>query len=170
MFTSESVRKNIIKLAKLDQDFRKKLFRKDHVPTHLERDKLLCIDNDSSAYIRTVLREFGLPTISKVGRKASYFSWLLVQHSRDIELQKKYLQLLKLANVDDIVPENMAYLQDSILVKENKPQLYGTQVKFNSSINSWEPYPIEQPNDVDKRRKSVGLETMEEYLSGFGQR
>lgn len=43
---------------------------------------------------------------------------------------------------------------------EDKPQIYGTQ--FRNEGSGWEPFPIEDPEHVDERRTSVGLDTFAE--------
>ena len=125
------------------------------------------MDKESTDYITRVVSEFGLPTISLVGEKASLFAWLLVQHSPDRKFQKKYLELMKMANEGDVLPKNIAYLEDRILMYENKPQIYGTQIVKNKSTGEWEPYTLDSSEKVNDLRKSAGLDSLEEYLKTF---
>jgi hypothetical protein len=46
------------------------------------------------------------------------------------------------------------------------PQRYGTQGQCVGA-GQWEPLPIEDEKNVDKRRKEVGLPTMAEYKQNF---
>lgn len=57
---------------------------------------------------------------------------------------------------------NMAYLEDRIAVGEGKPQIYGTQFCTNSS-GKLIPHPITDIENVDRRRRDVGLEPLLEY-------
>mgnify|MGYP001560728744 CR=1 FL=1 len=58
----------------------------------------------------------------------------------------------------DVDQADVAYLEDRILVNEGKPQLYGTQFLEGA------PRPIKDPDHVDERRKSVGLESLAEGI------
>jgi hypothetical protein len=62
---------------------------------------------------------------------------------------------------------DLAMLQDRVLMRQGKKQIYGSQVVFNKT---GEPvfYPIEDERNVNARRKKVGLEPLEEYAKFFG--
>ena len=49
-----------------------------------------------------------------------------------------------------------------VLVEEGKNQRYGTQWKFEGPERV--PYPIEEPEYVDKRRAAIGLGPLSVYL------
>jgi len=99
-----------------------------------------------------------------VGVEASNDAWLVAQHAdHDLAFQKECLALLKNIPREDISLNNIAYLEDRILVTEHKPQLYGTQ--FQGRGSELKPQPIEDEAHVDERRKAMGLGTLEEYKS-----
>jgi hypothetical protein len=52
-------------------------------------------------------------------------------------------------------------LTDHVLIHHHWKQRYGTQFKHVS--DGWKPGPIEDPEQVDTRRASVGLGTLAEY-------
>lgn len=56
---------------------------------------------------------------------------------------------------------NPAYLTDRVAVNEGKKQTYGTQFHVVEGVR--QPKLIHDPDNVDKRRKSVGLNTLKEY-------
>ena len=62
---------------------------------------------------------------------------------------------------NEVIPSNVAYLTDRVLVAEGKKQKYGTQ--FTQVDGKHQPQPIEDEANVDKRRKDLGLSTMAEY-------
>lgn len=82
------------------------------------------IDKQNTAQLKLIVAEFGWPTISLVGEKASQMAWLLVQHAdHDTRFQKECLMLMeKIYSQDkvEINPKNIAYLTDRILVAEGK--------------------------------------------------
>jgi len=55
----------------------------------------------------------------------------------------------------------VAYIEDRVLVAEGKKQLYGTQ--FTVHDGKLVPQPIEDEENLDRRRAGVGLEPFAEY-------
>jgi hypothetical protein len=71
-----------------------------------------------------------------------------------------------LAELDKIV-EQLGWpgtdLEDRVLVGEGKKQLYGSQVVAGPD-GLPRLHPIEDPENVDERRRAIGLPPLEEYL------
>jgi hypothetical protein len=91
--------------------------------------------------------------------------WLLLQHAdSDLEFQKTCLKLIEEAILKkEASKQGLAYLKDRILTHEGKSQLYGTQATIqNGDIQL---SPIEGPENVDKRRLEMGLESLSEYVA-----
>ena len=57
---------------------------------------------------------------------------------------------------------NMAMMEDRMLMNNGFPQIYGSQIIHNSV------YEMIDPINVNKRRASVGLNTIEENVRRFG--
>jgi hypothetical protein len=53
-----------------------------------------------------------------------------------------------------------------VLLAEGRPQVYGTQVTRRDG--AWVPRDLRDPELVDERRDSAGLEPLAEYLERFG--
>jgi len=157
--------KQINDFAKNDQLLRNEIFSKSSISEE-DKNAFADFDKKSSDFIKNIVSEIGLPTITKVGKKASYNAWLLVQHSRDLKFQKSYLELLK-QNEKDINPANISYLEDRVLMYEGKPQIYGTQFVLNEKTEKMEPYTISNPETVNVRRFKYGMGTLEEYIKKF---
>ena len=64
-------------------------------------------------------------------------------------------------------PQNLALLEDRVLVSQGKEQIYGSQLRQNQSSGKYEFYPIEDEPKVNIRRASVGLNSLEEYAKLF---
>lgn len=124
------------------------------------------IDRKNTDWLKKVIARYGWPTISLVGKKASYGAWLLVQHAdHDLQFQKKVLKMLNeihRKNKKDLNSENIAYLTDRVLVYEKKQQVFGTQFRRKNEKAKFEPRPIKDKKNVNKRRKAYGLPTIEE--------
>jgi hypothetical protein len=69
-------------------------------------------------------------------------------------------------------PSQLALMEDRSNMYQNKKQIYGSQVRCNTSStdNSRQCYiyAIEDPENVDKRRAEMGLNPMSEYVKSFG--
>ncbi|OGC57629.1 hypothetical protein A3H26_02855 [candidate division WWE3 bacterium RIFCSPLOWO2_12_FULL_36_10] len=165
MANIKSIARKINNMAKDDQDIRKKILINKPFSKHVIK-KLKEIDTRTTNFMKEVVSNIGLPTISKVGEKASNNAWLLVQHSPDMKFQKKYLNLLK-KNVSDVKRANIAYLDDRLRVSDGKPQFYGTQLQKNKATGNWEFCEIKDRVNVNERRKEMGLGTIEDYIEDF---
>lgn len=149
--------REIVQMAKLDQEARKD-YEKD--PAIFRRVK--AIDRSNLVIMKRIVKEFGWPTVSLVGKRASHMAWLLVQHADScVEFQKCCLGLMKKAlKVNDISKANIAYLTDRILVGQGKPQIYGSQF-YRSKAGRLVPRPIKNIRALHMRRQEMSLE-------GFG--
>ncbi|HEX8456398.1 MAG TPA: DUF6624 domain-containing protein [Pyrinomonadaceae bacterium] len=127
------------------------------------------IDARNIARLEDIIKRHGWPGKSLVGEEASKAAFLILQHS-DLRRQEKYLPLLKkAARKGDALPADVAMLEDRILVGRGKKQIYGTQVHSGTDTGGkLVLLPIENEEHVDKRRASVGLIPLKEYLKHFG--
>jgi hypothetical protein len=127
------------------------------------------IDARNIARLEQVIKHYGWPGKRLVGEEASKAAFLILQHS-DLARQEKYLPLLKkAAKKRDALLADVAMLEDRILVKKGKKQIYGTQVHSGSETGGKLVLaPIENEEHVDKRRASVGMMPLREYLKHFG--
>ncbi|MGC3945763.1 MAG: hypothetical protein QM762_14780 [Chryseolinea sp.] len=103
-----------------------------------------------------------------VGDKASFAIYVVMQRA-DTKTQVKYHPLLKEAVDRKTIPAMyLAFLDDRIAVGEGRGQIYGSLLGYNEQTKKYYAYPVKDPEDVDKRRESVGLGPMSEYASMNG--
>ena len=137
-------------------------------------DKSL-LNTDSLNLIRVeeIIKEYGWPTYSMVGKVAADAAFLVIQHS-NTQIQKKYLdQLLDAAKKKEASSESVALLQDRIMSNDSHYQIYGTQVfqmkdPATGKLSRYTYYPIKDEGNVDTRRKEMGLIPLKDYLKMFG--
>lgn len=152
-------------MAEKDQAMRARAEENRGVIESEEDDNL---DRKNTERMKELVAEIGLPTKSKVGEEASHKAWLLVQHAdHDVPFQKHYLQLMKEAYDGDVDKKDIAYLEDRVRVNEGMSQLYGTQFYIDQVHKMYVPRPIEDSENVDKRRQEIGLDVMEEYAKNW---
>ncbi len=151
-----AIAEQITAMKEVDQDMREQNLDDD---THWDDS----IDKNNTEVMRAIIVEIGWPTISKVGEDASFDAWLLVQHAdHDPAFQKACLELMKQAGAGEVLPENIAYLEDRVAVNHGQPQVYGTQLEQKDG--KFVPRPTIDSKNVNARRMSIGLGTIEEYL------
>ena len=66
-----------------------------------------------------------------------------------------------------VAPVDIAYLTDRVLAAEGKPQRYGTQCVFEDGKPVAKQ--VEDAENLDKRRRELGLEPMDKYLQQIAE-
>ena len=126
------------------------------------------IDSINLSKVEALITKYGWPGKSFVGVKGNYTVWLVIQHA-ELETQEKYLPLFEKSVADsESRAIDLAYLKDRVLMRQNKNQIYGTQVWMNSATGLQEFWPIEDEKNVNARRASLGMSPIEEYAQLFG--
>lgn len=110
-----------------------------------------------------IIEKIDYPTIDKVGKEASEAAWLIIQHSiAQPDFMRKCAKLLEQAvKGNKANPISLAYLKDRIATFEGTVQLYGTQFDWDKN-GELSPNPFDDLSKVNQRRKSLGLNTLEE--------
>jgi hypothetical protein len=125
------------------------------------------IDKQNLIKVVSLIEKCGMPTIKEVSFRQISAIWLVLQHA-DQENRKNYFPMLKKAAANgDLSKSQIALMKDRILMMDNKPQIYGSQITQNLETKEWQIYKIKNPKCVDKRRTKVGLEPLAEYLKNW---
>ena len=152
----------LIKRMEKEQELRSEAVGKVDNPKLIERIK--AIDLQNTIWVEQLMEQQGLPGMTEVGDDGTQALFLLIQHSPDLEFQKRCLSFMEvLVRQGEFASVHLAYLADRILALEGKPQIYGTQGRSQDD-GVIVPYPIENDDHVNERRKAIGLESMEEYF------
>ncbi len=135
-------------------------------------EKMNIVDEKNLKRVVEIIEEYGWPGISLVGEKGNISVWLVIQHGdRHPDIQKKYLPLLiESAEKGESRKSDVAYLSDRVRVNHGEKQIYGSQMILNEKTGKYEPKPIEDEENVDKRRAEVGLPPLADYLKLFENR
>lgn len=128
------------------------------------------ISRDDLADLERILEILGRrswPSPDEVGERASMAVFLVLQHA-DSGIHATYVPMMRAAVQRGAArPEDLALMEDRLLTEQGKPQLYGSQVKMDSTGKA-AFFPIADEAEVNKRRASVGLEPLESYARYFG--
>jgi len=161
---NQKIIEKLIKMKKLDEQVRSELIRSNELfdGYHIEMEKIHVSNADE---LKKIIDEHGWPTQDRVGQEAAHAAWLIVHHAiSKPEFQKKCLEILKSEHLSKrINPSWIAFLQDRIRVFEGKAQTYGTQFDWDKN-GELSPRPIENPHILDKLRRSLGLEPIDQVI------
>lgn len=123
----------------------------------------------NAARLREIIAERGWPGTSLAGADGAEAAWLIVQHAiGEPDFLRSCLRLLREAAERGEAPAwQVAMLEDRIRMFEGKPQRFGTQLEPDAT-GQLRPYWTEDPERLDARRASVGLEPIAERLERAG--
>lgn len=125
------------------------------------------LDSLNLIKIEKIFEKHGYPSKSKVGTRFSGTAFLVVQHS-NLATMKKYYKLFEDAvNKGDLEKPSFALFVDRYRMWSDEKQLYGSQVRDYLGNGKWAFHPIEDEENVNKRRAEMGLGTLEEYAKHF---
>lgn len=152
----------LVEIRKSDQDI-----RMGDEFSDIDFDLMKELDFKNIGKVVSIIEQCGMPTSNEIDKQHIETIFLVIQHSSS-KYQKKYFPLLeKSAKNGDLKESSIAKLKDRMLVDEGKPQVYGTQVELDISSKTAKLYKLENPETVDKRRKQVGLEPIQEFLKEY---
>ena len=163
---NDSLAKMLISVYEFDQRNRKKIEEvKGKYGSESDEFKRLLrtinfTDSLNLILVEGILKKHGWLSKNEVTKKGSAGLWLVIQHA-ELAKQEKYFSMMK-----DAVAKNkaskkdLAYLEDRILMRQGKKQLYGTQYKLDNATKEMKLWDIEDPDNLNKRRESIGLPPM----------
>ncbi|QDG33678.1 hypothetical protein FJN13_02180 [Alteromonas mediterranea] len=158
------LQKELVSMAKADQEVRNEIVSIGwkNAPSDL-LEKMRLIDARNTDRLNEIVKKHSWVTEDLVGKKGVSAAFLIVQHSPDYKFQEEMLPLLKQSflNGEGVTGQEFALLTDRVLVHQNKPQLYGTQLNILNGELVFDP--ILDKGSVNKRRAEVGLPSLEEY-------
>lgn len=161
----KEIAEKIIELKNIDLEYRNKLIENGQLGEGYNKE-MAKIHTKNAKILNKIINTIGYPTIEKVGKEASEAAWLIIQHSIGTpHFMKKCAELLEVAVLENTAnPKNLAYLTDRIAVFEGNPQLYGTQFDWDEK-GELSPNVFDNLTKVNQRRKSIGLNTLEEQIN-----
>lgn len=120
-------------------------------------------DSLNQIKVASVIRELGkYPGRSVVGTSQEEIAWLVIQHA-PAEYQELYFPYIeKAVNQHDLNPKYLAYSIDRLNMAKGISQVYGTQYTVIDGVNRL--YPVKDFTNIDKLRKSLGLEPIKKYM------
>ncbi len=131
-------------------------------------EKIALVDSLNTARVSEILDTHGWLGAKAVGQTGNSALFLVVQHA-DIAVQEKYLPVMREAvKSGNARGSSLALLEDRVLMRHGKKQIYGSQVRNDPATGAQYFFPIEDIDHVDARRAAVGLGPLAEYAEHFG--
>lgn len=116
------------------------------------------LDAENVAELAALLDAHDWPEPCAISRKAATGLFYVVQHHSDPQFRQEALPVLEaFANEGRIRHSELALLIDRVLRDQALPQRYGTQYQCDRSTGRWVSAPVEQPETLAERRRSMGL-------------
>lgn len=122
------------------------------------------IDEENYREVKRMIDETGFPSEDEIGKDGVFAAWLIVQHAaNDPAFQYKVLRMIEPRVASgEISGEQYALLFDRIsILYFHRKQKYGTQIYPGGSEAI--PLPIEDEDQVDARRRTLGLMPLADY-------
>ena len=177
----EKVRIQLAEVKKSDQRYRPQMdsvgriegWGSKAVETLWEKQK--AIDSTNLIAVDRIITKCGYPPKSKVG-ELSDIPFVVIQHADDSTLITYYEVIVGAGKNGDLKMKDVAQFQDRALMMQKLPQEYGTQVwidfkedkitgKRYDSLYLWK---VRDFAHVDKKRSSVGLDSLDKHLGRYG--
>ena len=153
----DAIRAELLEMARADLALRDDLARdgslfQDYHP------RMEALHQRHATRLAALIDAYGWPGRSRVGDEGARAAWLILQHAiGNPPLMRRGLKLLRGgASQGEVSPLEVAMLEDRIRTFEGRPQRYGTQFDWDEQ-GRFSPLPLEDPADVDARRRTIGL-------------
>ena len=107
----------------------------------------------------------GWPKQSVVGQEGAMTAFLIVQHATDLNYQLKYIEAIREATrTGEASKQSFALLEDRVLLRQGKPQRYGSQVETKGGVGL---KSLDDEANLNARRAAMDMEPICEYLARF---
>jgi len=168
------LQQELIQIFYDDQDIRHKFVEAERQYGYRSRVKdsliqvMIKVDSINLVKIKNILDTKGWVGKDRVGEQASATFFLVIQHS-DLKTQQQYLPMMREAvKAGSASAANLALLEDRVALGEGRKQVYGSQICYDDKGGKYYVCPIEDPDNVDKRRAEVGLGSISAYVKNWG--
>ena len=122
-------------------------------------------DSINLIQVEAIIEKYGWLGYAQIGSQANTTLFTVIQHS-NLETWRKYFPVMQVAVKNGKAKATqLALLQDRLDLHEGRKQNYGSQIIWSFERNKYVVLPLNDPDNVDKRRATVGLSTLAEYLS-----
>jgi len=162
---NEKLQQQLLELGRQDEETRTRLLRDgrlfDRYAPEMEQVHL-----ENATRLSRIVEQHGWPGISLVGEEGAQAAWLIAQHaiSNPAFQQACLAHIVRAVQENEVPPSYFAFLTDRVLFNQRKPQQFGTVFDWDED-DEITPWTIEDEENVDERRASVGLPPLNEAVA-----
>lgn len=118
--------------------------------------------------VTEILDNYGWVGPDKVGGQANHTLFLVIQHA-ELKTQQKYLPMMREAVKNkNASSRTLAFVEDRVALREGRRQIYGSQIGYDNETQKSYVLPLDDPDNVDKRREEAGLGLLADYVKLSG--
>lgn len=137
------------------------------VDSELVKEQQLIIDKNhivNEDRVKNILDKHGWPTKDMIGERGNWTICNVIQHS-DNDIRIQYLPMMRQAVKDKkLEPRFLVRAEDRIATERGDLQIYGGQMKYYPETKSFNLWPVFDPENIDKRRTAIGLDSIAIFL------
>gem|GEM_PF-591017 len=167
------IRDSLVQMLKVDQQLRAEIgdiwerYGLESPEAKKKGDEIGKADSLHWRYASEVINRYGWLSGLELGSEGNAALFFIILHS-PYDIQAKYLPLVRQAFAEKKVdPHNYSLFEDKVSLAEKGYQLYGTQVGMDEAGKNF-VHPIKDKENVNERRKELGVAPLEDYLKYFG--
>lgn len=125
--------------------------------------ELVELDYYNASVVISILEQCGVPAKDELSSRQFAGLFMALQHVPEKDLHIKYMNAVdQMFNDSSLNTEMYVLYKDRVLVYQNLPQMYGTQVKGGKLCK------VDNIDSVKIRRNELGLRPLEVYLKDLG--
>lgn len=114
--------------------------------------------------VKHILDTYGWPTKEMAGEQGNWTICNVIQHS-DNAVRIQYLPMMRQAVKEKkLEPRFLVRAEDRIATERGDLQMYGGQMKYYPETESFNLWPVFDPENIDKRRTEIGLDSIAIFL------
>lgn len=148
-----TLRDSLIKIYGVDSELVKEqqaIYQKNHIINERK--------------VRYLLDTYGWPTKEIAGEQGNWTICNVLQHS-DNTVRLQYLPMMREAVKEKkLAPRFLVRAEDRIATEKGDLQIYGGQMKYYPETKSFNLWPVFEPENIDKRRTEIGLDSIAIFL------
>lgn len=130
-------------------------------------DTIANLDSLNFVKVSNMIDKYGWLGPNVVGAEGNSTLFLVIQHG-EIEEQEKYLPIMREAVKNGNAQGwDLALLEDRVAIRHGKKQIYGSQITKYKEEPAFVA-PLEDPDNVDKRRAAMNMPPLASYVSRWG--
>lgn len=127
------------------------------------REEVRALTKKHVARLDEIVAAHGWPGKTLLGDGQESAAWTIAQHGGH-EFLERMLPLMYDAVIKRELDESLyATSLDRVLIRRGMKQMYGTQFDVDAATGKCQPLPIENPEQVEERRKRAGMDPLADY-------